>query len=120
MKIQFSKVTNTEGLLNKTFSIDLNGQVKKESNALLSLGTAEVVEVNNLSEFYIQLEILQSNQAVISGIPTEETYVNIVKKGDEFPPFYISRTNKYFKHTKLCGTLLGDYDPDKAMSEHIN
>ena len=28
MKIQFSKVTNTEGLLNKTFSIDLNGQVK--------------------------------------------------------------------------------------------
>lgn len=29
MKIQFSKVTNTEGLLNKTFSIDLNGQVKK-------------------------------------------------------------------------------------------
>lgn len=119
MKIQFSKITNTQGSLNKSFSYDSNDQVIKESNALLSLGTAEVVEVNNLSEFYIQLEILQSNQAVISGIPTEETYVNIVKKGEEFPPFYISRTNKYFKHTKLCGTLLGDYDPDKAMSEHM-
>lgn len=119
MKIQFSKVTNTQGSLNKSFSYDSNGQVIKDSNAFLSLGTVEVVEINNLSEFYIQLENLQSNQAVISGIPTEETYVNIVKKGDESPPFYISRTNKYFKHTKLCGILLGDYDPDKAMSEHM-
>ena len=80
MKIKFTKVTNTEGLLNKTFSIDLNGQVKKESNALFSMGIAEVVEVNNLSEFYIQLENLQPNQAIISGIP-DETPVNIVKKG---------------------------------------
>ncbi|MGJ0456900.1 hypothetical protein NG782_09370 [Aliarcobacter cryaerophilus] len=71
MKIQFSKVTNTEGLLNKTFSIDLNGQVKKESNAFFSMGRAEVVEVNNLSEFYIQLENLQPNQAIISGITDE-------------------------------------------------
>ena len=91
MKIQFSKVTNTEGLLNKTFSIDLNGQVKKESNAFFSMGRAEVVEVNNLSEFYIQLENLQPNQAIISGIP-DETPVNIVKKGEEFPP-YISRSD---------------------------
>ena len=71
MKIQFSKVTNTEGLLNKTFSIDLNGHVKKESNAFFSMGRAEVVEVNNLSEFYIQLENLQPNQAIISGITDE-------------------------------------------------
>ena len=71
MKIKFTKVTNTEGLLNKTFSIDLNGQVKKESNALFSMGIAEVVEVNNLSEFYIQLENLQPNQAIISGITDE-------------------------------------------------
>lgn len=117
MKIQFSKVTNTEGLLNKTFSIDLNGQVKKESNAFFSMGRAEVVEVNNLSEFYIQLENLQPNQAIISGIP-DETPVNIVKKGEEFPP-YISRSDEYFKYPKTCGILLGDYDPDKVMPEHM-
>lgn len=118
MKIQFSKVTNTEGLLNKTFSIDLNGQVKKESNAFFSMGRAEVVEVNNLNELYFQLENLQPNQAIISGI-TDETLVNIVKKGEEYPPFYISRSDKYFKYPKKCGILLGDYDPDKAMPEHM-
>ncbi len=118
MKIQFSKVTNTEGLLNKTFSIDLNGQVKKESNAFFSMGRAEVVEVNNLNELYFQLENLQPNQAIISGI-TDETLVNIVKKGEEYPPFYISRSNKYFKYPKPYGILLGDYDPDKAMPEHM-
>lgn len=119
MKIQFTKVTNTVGLLNKTFSLDSNGQVKKESNAFLSLGTAEVVVVNNLNEFYFQLENLQPNQAIISGIPKEETFVNIVRKGEEFPPFYISRSNEHFKHSELCGILLGDYDPDKAMPSHM-
>lgn len=119
MKTQFSKVTNLQGLLNKIFSRGSNGQVIKESNAFLSLGAAEVVEVNNLSEFYSQLENLQSNQAIISGIPKEETFVNIVKKGEELPPFSISRSNKYFNHPKLCGVLLGDYDPDEAMPEHM-
>lgn len=119
MKIQISKVTNLQGLLNKIFSLDSNGQVIKESNAFLSLGTAEVVEVNSLNEFYIQLENLQPNQAIISGIPKEETFVNIVRKGEELPPFYISRSNKYLKYSKLCGILLGDYDPDKAMPEHM-
>lgn len=119
MKIQFSKVTNNQGPLNKTFSLDSDGQVKKESNAFLSLGTAEVVEANNLSEFYFHLENLQPNQAIISGIPNEETFVNIVKKGEEFPPFYISRSSKYFRHSKLCGILLFDYDPDEAMPSHM-
>lgn len=119
MKIQFSKVTNPNGLMNKKFSVDSNGQVIKESNAFLSLGTAEVVEVNNLSEFHFHLENLQPSQAIISGIPKEETFVNIVRKGEEFPPFYISRSNKYLKYPKLCGTLLGDYDPDKSMPEHM-
>lgn len=119
MKIQFSKVTNTAGLLNKTFSLDSNGQVIKESNAFLSLGTAEVVEVNSLSEFHFHLENLQPNQAIMSGIPNEETFVNIVKKEEEFPPSYVSRSNKYFKHPNLCGVLLGDYDPDKAMPSHM-
>lgn len=118
MKIQFTKVTNTQGLLNKSFSLGSNGQVIKGSNAFLSLGTAEVVEVNSLTEFYIQLENLQSNQAFMSGI-AHETLVNIVRKGEELPPFYISRSNKYFKHPKLCGVLLGDYDPDEAMPSNM-
>ena len=118
MKIQFSKVTNTAGLLNKSFSLNSDGQVIKESNAFLSSGIAEVIEVNNLSEFNIQLDSLQSNEAVTSGI-ADEILVNIVKKGEEYPPFYISRTPIYFKHPKLCGILLGDYDPDEAMPEHM-
>lgn len=119
MKIQFSKVINMQGLLNKSFSYDSNGQVIKESNAFLSKGTAEIIEVNNLSEFYFQLENLQPNQAIISGIPKEETFVNIVKKGEEIPPFYISRSNRNLKYPKICGILLGDYDPDKAMPEYM-
>lgn len=118
MKIQFTKVTNLQGLLNKIFSCDSNGQVVKESNAFLSLGTAEIVEVNSLTEFYFELENLESNQAIINGI-NDETLVNIVKKGEEYPPFYISRSAKYFKHSNLCGILLADYDPDEAMPEHM-
>lgn len=72
MKIRFTLITNTEGLLNKTFSLDQNGQVKKESNAFLSKGTAEVFEVNSLSEFFNKLESLNSNQAIILGVVNEQ------------------------------------------------
>uniref|UniRef100_UPI0040474C89 primase-helicase family protein n=1 Tax=Aliarcobacter sp. TaxID=2321116 RepID=UPI0040474C89 len=46
------------------------------------------------------------------------TAYQIVKKGKENPPFTISRSNKYFKYFLLV-LLLGDYDPDKAMPEHM-
>ena len=71
MKIKFTIITNTEGFLNKTFSLDQNGQVKKESNAFLSKGTAVVFEVNSLCEFYNILEGLSSNQAIILGVINE-------------------------------------------------
>ena len=71
MKIKFTLVTNTEGSLNKTFSLDQNGQVKKESNAFLSKGTAQVLEVNSLSEFHNILENLHPSQAIILGVINE-------------------------------------------------
>ncbi len=69
MKIEFTSILNTEGSLNKTFCLDNNGQVKKISNAFLSKGTAQVYQVNSLSEFYYVLEKLASNQAIIIGVP---------------------------------------------------
>lgn len=42
----------------------------------------------------------------------------ITKKGQEEPPFVISRSNKYFTYFLLT-LLLGDYDPDKSMPEHM-
>ncbi len=68
MLIKFTKITNLEGSLNKTFSLDQNGQIKKESNAFLSKGTAEVVEVNSLTELHFKLQDLQSNEAIILGV----------------------------------------------------
>jgi hypothetical protein len=68
MLIKFTKITNLEGSLNKTFSSDQNGQIKKESNAFLSKGTAEVVEVNSLTELHFKLQDLQSNEAIILGV----------------------------------------------------
>jgi hypothetical protein len=68
MLIKLTKITNLEGSLNKTFSSDQNGQIKKESNAFLSKGTAEVVEVNSLTELHFKLQDLQSNEAIILGV----------------------------------------------------
>ncbi len=42
----------------------------------------------------------------------------VVKKGQEIPPFTISRSNKYFKYP-LTSLLLADYDPDEAMPSHM-
>ncbi|MGA1940272.1 hypothetical protein [Arcobacter sp. YIC-310] len=72
MKIKFTLITNNEGSLNKTFSLDQYGQIKKESNAFLVKGTAQTFEVNSLSEFYHVLENLHSNQAIILGVINEQ------------------------------------------------
>ena len=74
MKIKFTLITNTEGSLNKTFSLDQNGQVKKESNAYLSNGIAQICEVNSLSEFYHVLENLNPSQAIILGVINEQKH----------------------------------------------
>ncbi|MDY3204222.1 MAG: hypothetical protein RBR70_04010 [Arcobacter sp.] len=42
--------------------------MKKKSNAFLSKGTAEIMEVNSLTEFYHKLQELQSNEAIILGV----------------------------------------------------
>jgi hypothetical protein len=47
-----------------------------------------------------------------------KTVYQIVKKGQEIPPFIISRSNKYYTYF-LFTLLLGDYDPDKAMPTHM-
>ena len=49
---------------------------------------------------------------------SSETTYNIVKKGQEIPPFTISRSNKWFIYF-LTALLLGDYDPDEAMPPHM-
>ncbi|WP_122893881.1 hypothetical protein [Arcobacter peruensis] len=72
-KIKITKVSNAEGSLNKTFSLDQNGQVKKQSNAFLSNGTAEVIEINDLTELYHLLENLKSNEAIILGEVNDES-----------------------------------------------
>ncbi len=43
---------------------------------------------------------------------------NIVKKGQENPPFTISRSNKYFKYPQTS-LLIADYDPDIAMPNYM-
>ena len=121
LNIIYTEYTNTKGDLNKTFSLDKNGNVVKTSNAFMSEGKAKVQRLTDLTSFDRWINHLKPNQAIGLGIPIDYiTEATICKKGEEdITTKTISRTKEYQKWSKGRSLCLFDYDPDDAMHDAL-
>lgn len=119
-KICFTIMSNTEGALNKLFSINTDGALAKESYAFLKNGVADVIEVSNLTEFNQMRERLLFNQALCLGIAKGNniTKFRICLKGKEELPYLISRSKPYWTYPTK-GLLLFDYDKSSDMPSNM-
>lgn len=93
---KLTEVTAQGTNLNKSFEL-ANGEIQKNSNAHMSIGSFRVLEFNNLSQLDNYHKTLKSNQAIIAGVPKYKNMYegHIVSKGNENPESnVISRTNK--------------------------
>lgn len=106
-------LTNDNGNLTKTFSMDEQGKVQKQAAAKLVRGAFEVRPVQDLMQLDALLNALQPTQAVTYGRPST-TAGNIVAQAVKFPPANaITRTRDNFKFQAGAGVLMLDYDPPK-------
>lgn len=102
---QITRVTSNKRV-NKTFLSDGT----KESNAIITQGTTERVEVSSFEEFDKLLDNLNPNQAITTGVTEEEKC--ILTTASKVTTGTIARTKDYF-HTHEYSIALFDYDSSK-------
>lgn len=119
--IKYLKITNNNNIpINKTFTLDQDGNIKKESNAIVYNAIFEEVEKTNLKDFDYDLKALQPNQCICLGASTDKLNAGyITTKGKENLQIgMISRSNEYTSTRSIQGIML-DLDPDNQMPVHL-
>jgi hypothetical protein len=106
-------LTNTNGNLTKTFSIDKEGNVQKQAAAKLVHGTFEVRHVVDLGELDTLLNSLKPTQAVTYGRPAALNGEIVAQNVANPAPGAITRTRDNFQFQTSAGVLMLDYDPPK-------
>jgi hypothetical protein len=98
--------------LTKKWSIDEGGQAIKEGSGQLVDGNAEAVCLKNPHAMAQQLKRLESNQALIFGVPpTRFAHVVSTENLPNAAPGTIARTTDFFKWRPSAGWMMLDGDP---------
>ena len=107
--------------LTKTFSIDDNGNVHKDSTPNFSDGNAKSIEINTLPEIQSTIESLQTNQCIATGVFDEAT-CNIVTvdgyRDLDDKSGIRTRTKKHMQQPN-AGLALLDYDSSPFMPDQL-
>ncbi len=104
--------------LTKVISLSKEGKMVKQPSAQLIEGSAETMELTTISDFAALLTMLESNQALVYGVPNDGiTNAKVITKkryselGGNTQGF-ITRTNEHFSWHSGAGIMMFDYDPD--------
>lgn len=104
-------LTSNRGDLTKTFYVDANEKVQKNSTPNFSGGSYEVIEIHSLKELKELRRRLKSSQALMFSTPTNGTLIGrITTKNLRFGRT-LSRSLDCFRHPAGGGVLPIDYDP---------
>ena len=103
--------------LTKQILLDKDGNMIKQPSANLSKGTAELVSIQSMQEFSELLQSLETNQALIYGVPSGAlSQAKVVTKKAfgalEDTEGVITRSNDHFEWPAGPGIMMFDYDPD--------
>jgi hypothetical protein len=120
-RIKLTVATSNKSPLNKSFTLEADGNITKSPNALLISGHAEVQELRHFGELPDVIERLQPNQALILGIP-DRPKVKVVSAAALTPERiavgYVARTKEYFACANH-GLVLFDYDEPEHTPDHL-
>jgi hypothetical protein len=116
-KIQFTKVTNTDGILTKTITPDDKGGIIKQPAATLIQGKSKTISMP-FEEFGLYLRKLNLNQALTHGIADHDGEINIVTIGKySGQPGTITRSKDFFHYPDGTGLGMFDHDPKPGQPQ---
>jgi hypothetical protein len=103
--------------LTKQILLDKDGNMIKQPSANLAKGTAELVSVQSMQDFSELLQSLETNQALVYGVPSgalskAKVVTKKVFESLDDTEGTITRSNDHFDWPEGPGIMMFDYDPD--------
>lgn len=114
MAIKFSVITSSSCELAKSYTLD-NGKVAGAAIAHMTAGYAKVMEIPDLSSLRTVLEVLSVHDAITAGVPHKGDTPLTTRRGAEFNPSAVARTNETFRYLDTPSLFLIDVDTDAGM-----
>lgn len=106
MTIRFALITSSSCELAKSYTLDNSGT----AIAHMTQGAAKVTQIASLPELRDVFEALTAHQAITAGVPIVGDTPLTTRKGSEFNPNAVARTNETFRYLDTPSLFVIDVD----------
>lgn len=112
--IRFTLITSTSCELAKSYVLK-DGKPTGSAIAHMTSGLAKVMTVPNLPELRDVLELLTAQQAITAGVPNVGDSPLTTRRGSEFNPDAVARTNETFRYLDAPSLFVIDVDTEAGI-----
>lgn len=113
MAIKFSLITSDSCELAKSYTLE-NGKAVGTTIAHMTSGHAKVLEIPDLSSLRTVLDVLGTHDAITAGVPNVGDTPLTTRRGAEFNPLAVARTNEAFRYLDTPSLFLIDVDTEQG------
>lgn len=107
--IKFALITSSSCELAKSYKLE-NGVPVGSAIAHMTSGHAEILEIPNLPQLRDVLDQLGTHHAITAGVPNAGDTPLTTRRGSEFNPNAVARTNETFRYLDTPSLFLIDVD----------
>lgn len=118
MAIKFSLITSSTCELAKSYTL-VNGKPVGAAIAHMTAGHAKVLEIPDLTALRTVLEVLGPHDAITAGVPNVGDSKLTTRRGSEFNPDAVARTNETFRYLDTPSLFVIDVDTDAGVYQSV-
>lgn len=118
MPIKFSLITSTSCALAKSYELH-DGKPVGAAIAHMTSGCARILEIRDLSQLRDVFDVLSEHDALTAGVPIAGDTDLTTRRGSEFNPNAVARTNETFRYLDTPSLFLIDVDTDAGTYRHV-
>lgn len=118
MPIKFSLITSTSCELAKSYALQ-DGKPVGSAIAHMTAGYARVLEVADLVQMRNVFDALTEHDALTAGVPLAGDTPLTTRRGSEYNPHAVARTNESFRYLDTPSLFLIDVDTDAGTYRSV-
>lgn len=116
--IRYTRITSSSCELAKSYKL-VDGKAAGSAIAHMTSGHAEIRSIANLAQLQPELEALDAHQAITAGVPNCGDSPLTTRRGSEFNPDAVARTNETFRYLDTPSLFMIDVDTDAGVYHSI-
>lgn len=118
MALKFSLITSDSCELAKSYVLD-NGKPVGSAIAHMTSGYAKVMDIPDLTALRTVLDVLGPHDAITAGVPNVGDSKLTTRRGSEFNPDAVARTNETFRYLDTPSLFVIDVDTDTGVYQSV-